>query len=64
MICHFKEKTMERFTVRYQDGSVWVDVFPDLCGGYDWALHVSTSTWTRDGRLVTPEMMRIYKLDK
>ncbi len=53
---------MERFTVQYQDGAEWVDVFPGLCGGYDWALHVSTSTWTREGLTITPEMMRIHKL--
>lgn len=50
------------FTVRYQDRGEWVDVFPGLTGGYDWAAKVAASTWNRDGKTVTPDMMRIYKL--
>lgn len=56
---------MQKFTVRYQDGSGhWVDVFPGLTGEYTWALKVSTSVWCRDGQTITPEIMRIYKVAK
>lgn len=52
----------EIFTARYQENGEWLDVFPGLTGDYDWAFRVASSTWNRNGVLVTPDMMRVVLL--
>lgn len=55
----------KKFAVLYShDGLVFESVFPGLTGDYAWALKVAYSTWTRDGKTITPEMMRIYELER
>lgn len=56
---------MDKFTVLYTlDGMAFESVFPGLTGNYEWASKVASSTWNRDGKTITPEMMRIYKIER
>lgn len=42
---------------------MWEDVFPGLTGDYKWAQKVAASAWNRDGQMIAPEMMWIFKCE-
>lgn len=55
---------MDKFTVKYRDCCGWEEVFPSLTGDYEWAQKVKACTWNRNGETITPQMMRIFKVEE